>query len=67
MDWRVFDQSDLDKVDNDVFSINVVKNQSFDKKHLPYKFRFTALEPEESQNSPFEVAPKNVVVNARSI
>ena len=26
VDWRVFDQSDLDKVDNDVFSINVVKN-----------------------------------------
>ena len=67
VDWRVFDQTDLDKVDNDVFSINVVKNQSFDKKHLPYKFRFTALEPEESQSSPFEVAPKQVVVNARSI
>jgi len=48
VDWRVFDQSDLDKVDNDVFAINVIKNQSFDKKHLPYKFRFTALEPEES-------------------
>ena len=26
VDWRVFDQSDLDKVDNDVFSINVIKN-----------------------------------------
>ena len=58
MDWRVFDQSDLDKVDNDVFSINVVKNSSFDKKRLPYKFRFTALEPEESLGSPFEVQPK---------
>ena len=58
VDWRVFDQSDLDKVDNDVFSINVVKNSSFDKKMLPYKFRFTALEPEESLGSPFEVQPK---------
>lgn len=66
MDWRVFDQSDLDKVENDVFEINVVKNQSFDKKHLPYKFQFTAFEPEESLNSPFEVQPKSVVVNARS-
>lgn len=45
----------------------MIKNQSFDKKLLPYKFHFTALEPDESQNSPFEVAPKNVVVNARSI
>ena len=34
---------------------------------MPYKFRFTALEPEESRNSPFEVEPKSVVVNARSI
>ena len=38
LDWRVFDQTDLDKVDNDVFSIDVIKNQSFDKKRLPYKF-----------------------------
>lgn len=66
IDWRVFDQSDLDKVDNDVFSINVVKNQSFDKKRLPYKFQFTAVEPDESQNSPFEINPKSCVVNARS-
>jgi len=26
VDWRVFDQSDLDKVDNDVFKIGVIKN-----------------------------------------
>ena len=26
VDWRVFDQSDLDKVDNDVFAIKVIKN-----------------------------------------
>lgn len=67
VDWRVFDQSDLDKVDNDVFKIGVIKNQSFDKKRYPYKFKFTALEPDESLSSPFEVTPKNVVVNARSL
>jgi hypothetical protein len=50
-----------------VFQINVVKNQSFDKKRHPFKFKFTALEPEESLNSAFEVAPKHVLVNARSI
>ena len=55
VDWRVFDQTDLDKVDNDVFSIGVVKNQSFDKKRLPYKFQFTAMEPDESLSSAFEV------------
>ena len=63
----MFDQSDLDKVDNDVFNIGVIKNQSFDKKRYPYKFKFTALEPDESLSSPFEVNPKNVLVNARSI
>ena len=67
VDWRVFDQSDLDKVDNDLFNINIVKNQSFDKKRMPYKFQFTAQEPDESTNSPFEVQPKQVLVNARSI
>jgi len=67
VDWRVFDQLDLDKVANDTFDIKVINNQSFDKKRLPYKFKFTALEPEESQSSPFEVQPKSVVVNARSI
>lgn len=66
VDWKVFDQADLDRADNDTFDIRVVKNQSFDKKRYPYKFQFTALEPEESQSSPFEVAPKSVVVNARS-
>jgi len=45
----------------------VAKNQSFDKKRYPYKFEFTAVEPEETVNSPFEVTPKNIVVNARSI
>ena len=44
-----------------------IKNQSFDKKRLPYKFQFTAMEPDESLNSPFEVQPKAVVVNARSV
>lgn len=45
----------------------MVKNQSFDKKRLPYKFQFTAMEPDESLNSAFEVQPKGVVVNARSV
>ena len=67
VDWRVFDQADLDKADNDTFSIKVQKNTSFDKKRYPYKFQFTALEPEETLNSAFEVTPKNVLVNARSI
>lgn len=67
VDWKVFDQADLDRADNDTFDIRVAKNQSFDKKRYPYKFQFTALEPEETQNSPFEVFPKSVIINARSI
>ena len=58
VDWKIFDKKDLEKADNDQFSIKIIKNVSFDKKRNPYKFNFVALEPEESANSAFEINPK---------
>lgn len=66
VDWKIFDQQDLDAQSNDTFLIKIEKNQSFDKKKFPFKFNFTALEPESSQNSAFEITPKKVTVECRS-
>jgi len=38
VDWKTFDQKDLDKADQDSFSICVAKNTSFDKRKFPFKF-----------------------------
>lgn len=48
VDWQIFDQQDLDKVDNDAFKLSVNRNQSYDKKRVPFKFNWKALEPPES-------------------
>ena len=39
---------------------------SFDRKRYPYKFNFNAVEPEESQNSAFDINPKSLAVPSRS-
>jgi len=44
-----------------------VRNNGFDSKENPYKFNFNVIEPEESKNSAFEVAPKNSVLGPREI
>lgn len=67
VDWKIFDQKDLQKADNDQFDIKIIKNQSFDKKRNPYKFNFVAIEPEETKDSAFEINPKNFTCPARSI
>jgi len=66
VDWRMFDQKDLDNSEEDPFSIKIEKNQSFDKKKFPFKFNFTALEPAETKNSAFEISPKKTTVACRS-
>ena len=53
VDWRIFDLEDLDNSEEDAFRLKIVKNASFDKKKFPFKFNFTAIEPEESKNSAF--------------
>lgn len=53
VDWRIFDQKDLNSEENDCFKLKIEKNQSFDKKKFPFKLNFSAVEPEESKNSAF--------------
>ena len=67
VDWKIFDQKDLQRAENDQFEIKIIKNQSFDKKRNPYKFNFVAIEPEETKDSAFEVNPKNFTCAARSL
>lgn len=66
VDWKIFDSKDLDKADNDQFSLQIIKNQSYDRKRNPYKFNFVALEPEESTGSAFDINPKQLAVPSRS-
>ena len=66
VDWKVFDQKDLACADNDQFKLEIIKNQSFDRKRNPYKFNFVAVEPEESKGSAFDINPKTLAVPSRS-
>lgn len=66
VNWKIYDQKDLASVEQDAFSINVARNTSFDKKKFPYKFAFTAIEPEQTQDSAFEITPKEVAVGSRA-
>jgi hypothetical protein len=50
-----------------MFQTGIVRNNGFDSKENPYKFSFNVIEPEESKNSAFEVAPKNSVLGPREI
>lgn len=67
VDWKIFDQRDLDHTDNDIFVTGVVRNFGFDSLENPYKFNFSAIEPEESKGSAFEIAPKNSILGPREI
>lgn len=67
MDWKIYDRKDLETEDQDIFSTSVIKNTGFDSYEFPYKFNFSALEPEESKGSAFEVQPKSTVMGPREI
>ncbi len=67
VDWKIFDSKDLEQTDNDIFETSIVRNFGFDSNENPYKFNFTAIEPEESKNSAFEVVPKNSILGPREI
>ena len=56
----------MDQQDSDYFDIGIIKNTSYDKTTLPFKFNFSALEPEESFESAYEVVPKRATVEPRS-
>lgn len=53
--------------DFDFFDMSVTKNFSFDRKENPYKFDFTANEPEDSKDSAFEIFPKSLAVGSKEI
>mmetsp|Transcript_13740 Transcript_13740/g.13453 ORF Transcript_13740/g.13453 Transcript_13740/m.13453 type:complete len:191 (+) Transcript_13740:317-889(+) len=65
VDWKIFDEKDLQSTDVDFFTLSVEKNLSYDRKENPFKFEYQAIEPEESLNSAFEVSPKTYVVGSR--
>ena len=60
VDWKIFDEKDLAKQDSDFFTLSVGKNFSYDRRENPFRFNFEAIEPEESQDSAFEIQPKSV-------
>ena len=49
-----------------MFDLDIVKNLAFDKAELPYKFEYSAIEPEPSQGSAFRIEPPTAVVGSRS-
>ena len=67
VDWQIYDTKDLERADQDLFESSVVRNHGFDSGENPYKFKFDVIEPEESKNSTFEVAPKRCVLGPREI
>jgi hypothetical protein len=67
VDWKIYDQKDIEHGGQDIFETGVVRNNGFDSKENPYKFSFNVIEPEESKNSAFEIAPKNSVLGPREI
>ena len=67
IDWKIYDKRDLEAADQDIFETSVVRNNGFDANENPFKFNFTAIEPEESRNTAFEVSPKQTVMGPREI
>jgi hypothetical protein len=49
-----------------LFDVDIVKNFAFDKAENPFKFEFTAIEPEPSKNSAFKIEPEECTVGPRS-
>lgn len=62
VDWKIFDQKDLNSVGTDAFKLSIVKNSSYDKALFPFKFNFSAIEPPVSQDSVFHIEPSSVVI-----
>ena len=67
VNWKIFDQKDLDSVEMDAFKLSIIKNASYDKALFPFKFNFSAIEPEVSQDSVFHIEPHSTVVGSRQV
>ena len=57
---------DEDCEEDDIFDLDIIKNLAFDKNEVPFKFEYTAIEPEVSDNSAFSITPASVMVGSRS-
>ena len=65
VDWKIFDQEDLEKSEIDFFKITVGANPGIDRSENPFKLNFQFVEPDESTNSVYTVEPKNSVLGPR--
>jgi hypothetical protein len=65
VDWKIYDQEDLDNSETDFFKISVGSNPGLDKTENPFKLNFQFVDPEESKNSIYTVEPKNSVLGPR--
>lgn len=67
LEWKVYDQTDLESSAIDLFDINVGMNPGLDRNEQPFKLNFTFIEPEESSNSVYTVEPKQSILGPREI
>ena len=65
LNWKIFDREEIEKSQNDMFNISVASNFGLDSLESPFKFNFEVMEPEESQDSVYEINPKNSVMGPR--
>lgn len=74
INWKIFDKvkaslpavTATSEEEEDIFELDIAKNLAFDKAENPFKFEYTAIEPEPSNDSAFVIEPKSVVVGSRS-
>lgn len=66
--WNLFDERDREQQgDSDMFDIKIMKNTAYDSKDMPYKLEFNMIEPDESQNSPYEIEPKECIIPSKAV
>ena len=65
IDWKIYDLRDLLNVERDFFSLDVVKNLSYDRAMNPYKFHLEEVRPPVSTNSPYQIQPQCVALGSR--
>ena len=67
--WEMFDkdlkQEQTSESDKNIFDLQIIKNQGFDSKEMPFKINLTAIEPAPSNESAFEIVPSECIVEAR--
>lgn len=65
IDWKIYDERDIYNVERDYFTLDVVKNLSYDRQINPYKFHLEEVRPPESENTPYSIEPQKIVLGCR--